>query len=460
MKPKGHISQLALVASLAAGTSLIGASAALAKDYKSANGEFQVAQVSGIQVPSAPSAAQAGAYQASQERRGQTVRERPRPDYDAKGILFGGLVFTPELRIQEEYNDNIFADENNEESDFITKIRPRIVGRDDEGLHRFRVSGEADIGIYADNDDENYEDYAFAGGYRYGTPEFILLFLDAGYRQSHENRGSPDDVNGVEPTEFDTTSASIAIERGVRRLKLRLSGTYDELDFDDVQTSVGTTINNDDRDRTVYGANAQVTFEFSENYKPFVRGGWNKREYDSALDDNGFNRDSDGYTVVGGVELDFGGVTFGEFYAGYLSQSYDDARLSEADGYTAGATIYWNPTGLTSVTFDADRTVQETTVVDGATAATATLDNSVGIRVDHEFLRNLIASLEGNYLRRNFEGIGRTDDEYQVGVSARYLLNQYFEAGLSYRHRTRNSDLATVEEFGQNIVRIEIVGKL
>lgn len=52
---------------------------------------------------------------------------------------------------------------------------------------------------------------------------------------------------------------------------------------------LGIMINNDDWDWIVYGVGVQVMFEFFENYCLFVCGGWNKCEYDSVVDDNGFN---------------------------------------------------------------------------------------------------------------------------------------------------------------------------
>ena len=41
--------------------------------------------------------------------RNVSVRERPKPEYDAAGIPFGNFRMYPELILAPEYNDNVFA---------------------------------------------------------------------------------------------------------------------------------------------------------------------------------------------------------------------------------------------------------------------------------------------------------------------------------------------------------------
>ena len=44
----------------------------------------------------------------------------------AKEIRLGPVRFRPSIRIQEEYEDNIFLEATDKESDFITTVAPRI----------------------------------------------------------------------------------------------------------------------------------------------------------------------------------------------------------------------------------------------------------------------------------------------------------------------------------------------
>src|SRR6266699_1072721 len=51
--------------------------------------------------------------------RGQSVVERPRPEYDPLGIRFGSFFLYPRAELDEVYNDNVFATKTGTKSDFI-----------------------------------------------------------------------------------------------------------------------------------------------------------------------------------------------------------------------------------------------------------------------------------------------------------------------------------------------------
>ena len=55
-----------------------------------------------------------------------------------------------------------------------------------------------------------------------------------------------------------------------------------------------------------------------------AREGGNTRQYDQRLDAGGEERNSQGYDAAVGVALDLQ-ATFGELYAGYLQQFYEDS---------------------------------------------------------------------------------------------------------------------------------------
>ena len=46
------------------------------------------------------------------------VTARPRPDFDALGIRAGGFLIFPSVTVDGQYNDNVFATDENEEEDF------------------------------------------------------------------------------------------------------------------------------------------------------------------------------------------------------------------------------------------------------------------------------------------------------------------------------------------------------
>jgi hypothetical protein len=67
-------------------------------------------------------------------------------------------------------------------------------------------------------------------------------------------------------------------------------------------------------------------------YQAFVQGSYDVTNYDDPRDDNGFERDSKGYQVVGGLSLDLTDLIIGEFFAGYFSEDFDDPEFGVPHG--------------------------------------------------------------------------------------------------------------------------------
>jgi hypothetical protein len=175
----------------------------------------------------------------------------------------------------------------------------------------------------------------------------------------------------------------------------------------------------------------------------FVEGRYFDSNYDTSVDRNGNNRDNDGYDLVAGAEIDLSGVTFGEVFAGYRSIDYADNVFETQDGFTYGATLDWNLTGLTTISFGAAQRLLGTTV-DGASGIEST---ELEIGVDHELLRNLILSLAYQYDDQDFLNIDRTDDFKRVILSAEYFLSRRWVIDGGYIYQDRESDDPTADQF-------------
>lgn len=416
--------------------------------------------VSGLVAGAGAAMAQAGIEvptRVTDVRRGESVLNRDRPNFDPLGARVGSFVVKPRLRLDGEFNDNIFATDTGEQSDFITTVSPNVVVQSDWGNHMLRFQGGADIGRYLDSNSENFEDYRIGADGRLDVTRRTKIRGGVGYRRDHERRSSPDDVSGIEPTIFDVLSATLEASQTFNRLTVTLGGVFDRYNFDDVARANGTVINNDDRDRDQIEGSAKLAYEIAPRYQAFVRGAYNVRNYDTAVDDNGVNRDSDGYEMVGGVSVDFGGITFGDFYAGYRSQKYDDSRLATASGPVVGADVTWNVTPLTTVVGSLSRVIRESTSRDANTGAFASgrFFTTVGLSVNHELLRNVILGADISASQDDFEGIDRTDNIYRAGVNAKYLLNRYASLGGEYRFRMRNSDVNSAD-FSENVFLLRL----
>ncbi|MCA8928078.1 MAG: outer membrane beta-barrel protein, partial [Alphaproteobacteria bacterium] len=311
-----------------------------------------------------------------------TVRARPRTDYDPIGLPLGAFRVYPSLGAAARYDSNILRESASGESDAVAVASPGVRAESDWARHRLALTASADLGIYARHSSENYADArAEATGY-IDIRRGLRLEATAGFGHGHEERGSVDGDGGTEPVTFWRWNARAALagERGA--FGYRVGADYVRLNYNDVAAIGGGTLNQDDRDRQILGGFARLDYHAFPAGGVFVAGRYDRTDFRTRVDDGGVNRDARSQTLVAGVSLDAGGITFGQVYAGWFGEQPDDARLEDVSGFTAGGELSANVTPLTTVGLRGDRGVRST-VTDGASSLVVT---EVRATVDHELL--------------------------------------------------------------------------
>jgi len=384
-----------------------------------------------------------------QPPRGVPVQERARPDLDPAGIRAGAFLLFPELTVAGEYTDNVYATEQNTESDYILVVAPEARFRSDWNNHALNARFGARLGRFADNSREDFDDYVAAVDGRLDVRRSTKATGVLSFQRLHEARGTPDDVGGLEPAEYGKWTVGGGLEHSFARAAVQLGVERLSYDYDDVR-GLNSIIDQDDRDRDITATSLRVSYSTSPNLATFVEAAYNWRRYD-----RGELRDSEGYRLTGGVTLDFGGVTSGDVFAGYRAQDYENPAFAEVEGFTYGARVLWNPTLLTSVEFTAANTVEET-IIPGSTAYVESLYR---VEVNHELLRNLILTGTAAYVEDDFKRSTRTDDVYSLGVGARYLLNRHVTLQAAYGWTERESN-ANGRDFDRNTVSLRLIASL
>lgn len=392
---------------------------------------------------------------AQTESRTTTVMDRPRPELDALGVRAGGFLVYPSVTLSEAYNDNIFATQTDTKDDFITTVTPEVRANSDWNVHSLQFQASGTVDRHATNSAEDTEEFTVGTNGRLDIRRDTNATAGLQYQSLTEDRGSPDDVNGSEPTEYTLGTANAGFFNRWNRVSLNAGARVRQYDYDDVPTSAGATINNDDRDRDEYRLSLRGGYQIQENYEAFLEGVVSRADYDADVDDNGINRDSDGYEFRAGARIDFTGLVFGDFYASYITRDYDDPTLTNFDGVGAGADMTWNVTQLTTVTGTVSRQVAETTLA----SASGNLRTNLAGRVDHELLRNLILSGRLGVSRDEFEGTTREDDYLRGMLQARYMMNRNLYFTLRYEYTDRDSSSANAD-YDRNIVFLRLRAQL
>lgn len=395
--------------------------------------------------------ADAGASARAQSPEDMPVKERTRPEYDPVGIRQGNVFFYPSIGLSEKYNDNVFATDGNTSGDLITVVSPALAVRSDGTRGRWRAGISANIGRYADNSDEDYEDASATAGGDYDVAPDARFSLDTSFSRQHEERGSPDDAGGTDPTVYYRSTGRLAYSQTFNRLSARFELGARDYKYEDVTNASGGSIDNSDRDRKEYEQSLRVGYEISPGYSLFTRGSLSQRRYDNGADNAGVNRDSDGYRVEAGVSVEATRLLSFEASLGYLSRDYDDLRLESVSGPAASLSATWMATRLTTVTASVEREVEETTI----SGASGRFDTGTRLEVDHELRRNIILSGQLGYRNSEFEGASRTDDIFDAGVSMDYLVAQGAKLSASATHVERQSDAAGAD-YSQNVVSLRV----
>ena len=116
-------------------------------------------------------------------------------------IHLGRIEITPELSYKGEYNDNIYFEDTNEDSDFIHTITPGI-GLKISGTPGNFVSVGYKLGIvrYSDDDDNDHEDHRLFVSAGLKTPKGLYLRVQDGFQDTEDPFDSKEEFRLGEQT--------------------------------------------------------------------------------------------------------------------------------------------------------------------------------------------------------------------------------------------------------------------
>ena len=353
--------------------------------------------------------------------RNASVQGRTRPDYASEGIQRGAWIFDPEVRFGVTHTDNVFAASSNEQSDTIYSFNPSVEVETTWQRHGVYARANAlrtEFDKFGQESTWNTELYGRA---HIDVARLTKFEFGGGIASLTEPRTAAGAANSsAEPVEYDTSSYFLGADREMGRFWIQ--GRFDAatFNFDDAPAVGGGFIDQDFRDRDETAYTVRGAYALSEDTALFARVRWNEREYDQKPPAVSADRSSSGFMVDFGADFDIGGVARGVVGVGYNKQDYDDPAFGELEGWGADAQLEWFPTQLTTVTFRASRTIEDSPIA----AAGGFTAEDYSVRVDHELRRNVILSAGLILERDDFINLDREDDRWTAEASATWLVNR------------------------------------
>jgi len=385
---------------------------------------------------------------------GQGVLDRARPEYDAAGILMGGMTLYPTLAVDVAGDDNVFRGPV-ASSDAIWTISPRLDLRSNWDTNALQLFGQMDHLEYQRLNNETRTNWMLGGAGRLDFSPGSFLSNQTSYFDTHEARTSPDlSLLALSPTRYRRVHTDGDLSGQFSRFNLSAAVSYDRFDFDSTQLVGGGLIDNSDRDRNVFQMTGKVAYELAPEQSVFAQVTYDRRDFDRLLDRNGFNRNSDGYRFDFGTAVMLTPLIQATAYAGLLQQNYV-APLRDVTTMDFNVKLDWFATELVTAHLVASRIIDDTTV-SGASSADV---RRIGASVDYELLRNLILQPHFDYFDSKFNGITRDDRTTSGGIEAQYLMNNYLAlyTGYTYQQRATN---AAGRDYTDNVVTLGIRGQL
>lgn len=392
----------------------------------------------------------------------KSAAARAAETYSAKGMSLGGFRLFPVLEVDEAYNDNIYATSPSTGTtpSFVQYVVPSVELRSDWSNHKVNLFARGNFSFYSADAAHDFQDFTFGTEDRLDIRRNWTLSGGLQYSRLHEDYGTPNSANGAfSPTIYYLLSGNLKNVQRLGMIKLQVDARVDRFTY--LNNGLGAAegvIPNTDRDRVESREAFKVGYEFIPGYELWLRSAFNQRNYRYTPDSSGYNRDSQGFGLVTGVTIDFGGITAVEMFAGYLQQNYVDYVFPNVSTPTFGLTGYWNPTPPLWVKPFVRRTLEDTSL----TNAASFIQTTGGLDLTYDVRPNVRLDLRGDYSTADYLTIastpGRADQYFSGKVNVLYNLTPEVFTGPSYQYINRTSTSAN--PYSQNIIMLRLGARL
>lgn len=368
------------------------------------------------------------------------VFDQPREGLDPKGFDLDGFRLFPSLTVTETYDDNIRADEDDAEDDFITTVSAGLLARSEWARHDLEVDALVRHQKFLQNDEEDRTEYFLRPALRLDLGASDTARLNAEHSRQTVGRDDPEADDDDEPTEFNRFAVGGEYIHRVNRLFFGLRGSARRDDY--------FTSGDDDRDVDEFRFGLPIGYEVSAltdiSLEPFVR----RRDFD---EDNaaGDDRDSDAAGALLGIDTEISPLVDLNFDVGFIANDYDDDDFDSRIDLIFGGEAIWYATARTTVFGRASRRDLATST----SSASSKAQTSVGVEVQQELQRDLLLGVDLRYVNDDFHEADREDDRAIGSIELRYLLNRNFSLVADFRHEERWSNVDG-EDFSRNLVTI------
>lgn len=353
--------------------------------------------------------------------RNVSVAERTEPSFDALGVRLGSIIALPSIALTTGATNNVYVNDRFKRSDAYYFLQPAIRVTTDLPLHEVSLIASTSLQRYQQETLRNRDAYFVSAGGRLDIGPDSNVTGQVRYSRASESPFASDvaaDISVLsEFTNFNPVVTGIYASGRTRVMaKLeRLEYRFTEIVFAD-----GTSRDQRERNRTLNRASLQLDYALSPSVSVFVQGNYDGTIYPFARRDGQPNRDSDAYSMLGGVNFDLAGAARGSIAAGYTKRDFNEPIYQDRGGLIVQARVDFFLSPLTTISAGAQRTLQDSASSNNG----AYSDSRASVSADHALLRNLIISASALVVENKLLDSGASSQRLLSTLSARYQSNR------------------------------------
>ncbi|MCF8037808.1 MAG: outer membrane beta-barrel protein [Desulfohalobiaceae bacterium] len=394
----------------------------------------------------------------------------PDPALPQGNISLGRVQIHPEISYQGTWDDNIFLDHTDEESDYLHTLSPGLeleYRRDAENF--LLADARVDIIRYSDFSENDYEEYTFGGQGLYTAPSGFFAEVRERFVDTEDPYSTLNNFQLGTPRVrrwYNTSGLTLGLDLGG---PWTLETSYDNyhLEYDEFRDQW--------QDRSDHRFEVRSTYRVLPKTSLLLIYRLQDQSYPNQDDvdennqgiDSNTSQDNQYHQVFTGLTFDPTAKITGELKLGASKKDYDNERnqnnveFNEDIEWTAETNLVYLMSPKTRFRLELIRNTYESTDVEAASYTSTRF----GLGGTQELFRRVSLNADLAYIYEDYEtGAGfpsREDDVYVVSLGLNYQLRAWLGLGLGYvyENRSTSNDQFQEEEYTHNQVMWTITAR-
>ncbi len=383
--------------------------------------------------------------------RDDTPDDRPA----APGFASGAFRFTPSVAATEEYNSNIYTEDDRDTGDFITRIIPRIHIESEGQPYRLEANAKVEQLFFADETQNDYLNASAGAKYHAKLDPSLAVDVSGAYARLHALPGDDEadpGANASEPISYSAGRYKTGLTKELGGFTFMPQLGLKTMNYESVARINGTRLDEGFRDRREYMAGGRVGYKIDGAYEIFTDFSYTPIAYSRG---SPTDRDSKGGDYLAGLRYKPSKDLSAEFAAGYMNRDYRRQIYDDIGALDIAAKVSWFYADKSAVTASFNRSIGEVTDAGVGGAIYDSFKAGISKQLDDDWS----VKAEGGYTRSDYQGgHGATDGKsrrennfYQASLKLNYALNRYADLIAQYMYNNYDSN-REISDYAQNVI--------